>query len=284
MRYDTTILYLEQIPFLEFRDANRVRLKRDFTFPGGELHIEIPELYGDEVLITTRLESSGEVMKLLLTVDALERQGVKDISLFAPYMPYARQDRVAVPGEPLSISVMANLINGCNFESVFVLDPHSSVTPALIHRMQKLDTRSFIEGVVGKVGGLPVLVAPDAGADSRVAKLALSLGLPHVVATKVRDSLTGEVKTGPLLGDVQGLDVLVVDDICDGGATFVGLADVLWKAGAHKMYLAVSHGIFSKGIQPLREAGYSRIFTTDSRTQRWDAEVLPCPTTLEDLS
>ena len=108
------------------------------------------------------------------------------------------------------------------------------------------------------------LVSPDKGAFSKVKALATTLGgIPFIKADKVRDPETGDLSGFSYEGSVQGLDLLIVDDICDGGGTFVGLAKILKEGGAKSISLYVSHGIFSKGLKVL-DGAIDAVYTTDS--------------------
>ena len=113
-----------------------------FTFNGGEPHIKLQLAKtidpAEEVLIVQRIHNSDNLMLMLLATDALRRGGYKKISAFLPYFPAARQDRVMVSGEPLSLIVYAQLINAQQYERVIVFDPHSEVTTALLNNVQVL--------------------------------------------------------------------------------------------------------------------------------------------------
>lgn len=238
-----------------------------FTFKGGEPHIKINSDLStvDEVTISHRIRSFNDLGLFLFAVDALRRMGVGTIKAILPYFPAARQDRLMVDGESFSLKVYADLINGCNLKEVTVYDAHSDVTPALITNCRALSNHSFIQKVMEHLDKDVVLISPDGGALKKIYKLALVLQDYEVVeCSKSRD-----VKTGKLSGfkvyvdDLKGKDLLIVDDICDGGGTFLGLAKELKRKNAGKIYLAVSHGIFSKGIENLTEY-FDHIYTTDS--------------------
>jgi ribose-phosphate pyrophosphokinase len=239
---------------------------QNFTFSGGEPHIKIDPNFDvtQTVTITHRLNSFNDLGLLCIAVDALRRMDVKNMDLFIPYFPAARQDRVMIKGEPLSVKVYADIINGMQFEKVFVFDAHSEVTPALVNNCEVITNHTFIQAVVKAIGNDVKLISPDGGALKKIYKVSEFLGGVEVVeCSKSRD-----VKTGRLSGfkvyndDLQGEDCLIVDDICDGGGTFVGLADELKNKNAGKLYLAVSHGIFSKGFAVLD--CFEKIFTTNS--------------------
>lgn len=251
--------------FAPFQNQDEIKFQ-SFTFSGGEPHIKIiPDFDTNrKVTITHRLNSFNDLGLLCITVDALRRMDVKIIDLFIPYFPAARQDRVMIPGEPLSVKVYTDIINAMQLNKVFVFDAHSEVTPALLNNCTVIPNYSFIKDVLNRIGENVKLISPDGGALKKIYKVSEFLGGVEVVeCSKSRD-----VKTGKLSGfkvyndDLQGIDCLIVDDICDGGGTFVGLAEELKKKNAGKLYLAVSHGIFNKGFEVLD--CFDKIFTTNS--------------------
>jgi len=247
--------------------TNQEEIKfQSFTFSGGEPHIKInPDFDRNEkVIITHRLNSFNDLGLLCITVDALRRMDVKVIDLFIPYFPAARQDRVMIKGESLSVKVYADIINTLQLNKVFVFDAHSEVTSALVNNCEVIPNHTFIQQVLNVIGENVKLISPDGGALKKIYKVSEFLGGVDVVeCSKSRD-----VKTGKLSGfkvyedDLNGMDCLIVDDICDGGGTFVGLAEELKKKNAGKLYLAVSHGIFNKGFEVLD--CFDKIFTTNS--------------------
>jgi ribose-phosphate pyrophosphokinase len=169
-----------------------------------------------------------------------------------------------IPGEPLSVKVYADILNAMQLNKVTVFDAHSEVTPALVNNCEVIPNHKFIAQVLKTTGNNVKLISPDGGALKKIYKVSEFLGGIDVVeCSKSRD-----VKTGKLSGfkvyndDLQGTDCLIVDDICDGGGTFIGLAEELKKKNAGKLFLAVSHGIFNKGFEDLK--CFDGIFTTDS--------------------
>ena len=240
-----------------------------FSFPSGcEPHIKIVEknwmVANNEVIITTRIKSSEDLMVLLLATDALKRLGFTYIKLFMPYLPFARQDRVMVGGEPLSIKVIANIINSQEYTKVAVYDAHSEVSLALLNNCDPVNNHIFIKQVLDKKEDY-YIVSPDAGAYKKIFKAAQFVGYTNdiVLCNKIRDVKTGQILNMTCdVNDLGGKDVYIIDDICDGGGTFIGLADKLKENNAGKVNLIVSHGIFSKGIEVLHNIDH--IYTTDS--------------------
>lgn len=240
-----------------------------FSFPSGcEPHIKIVEknwmVGNNEVIITTRIKSSEDLMILLLATDALKRLGFTYIKLFIPYLPFARQDRVMVGGEPLSIKVLANIINSQEYTKVAIYDVHSEVSLALINNCDPVSNHNFVKQILSKKEDY-YIVSPDAGAYKKIFKAAQFVGYTDtiVLCNKIRDVKTGQILNMTCdVNDLQGKDVYIIDDICDGGGTFIGLADKLKENNAGKVNLIVSHGIFSKGVEALHNIDH--IYTTNS--------------------
>lgn len=237
-----------------------------FVFNGGEPHIRIQAFdVSQEIHVTHRINSFNDLGLLCVTVDALRRMKVKHIHGILPYFPGARQDRVMTDGESLTVKVYADIINRLDLSSLTIVDPHSDVTPALLDRCEVVSNVPFIKRILTQLPDDFVLISPDAGAAKKIHKLAQALGISKVLeCSKKRDVVTGAL-TGfsvPVdsLGDVP---CLIVDDICDGGGTFMGLGTELKRKNSGDLYLAVSHGIFSKGLDALGEM-FTKIYTTDS--------------------
>jgi len=267
------ILNLDQ-NFRPFSDKKEIEFQ-SFIFSGGEPHIKIKSDFdvSETVTITHRINSFNDFGLLLLAVDALKRMDVKLINVFIPYFPAARQDRVMISGEPLSVKVYADILNSLKLNKITVFDAHSEVTSALLDNCEVIPNHEFIAQVLKKIGNEVKLISPDGGALKKIYKVSEYLGGIDVVeCSKSRD-----VKTGKLSGfkvyddDLQGMDCLIVDDICDGGGTFIGLAEELKKKNAGKLFLAVSHGIFNKGFESMK--AFEKIFTTDS-FREFDEEIV----------
>lgn len=263
---------------INLKTHNQVSFK-SWKFPGGEWGVRIldPIIY-HEVNIIQRINSSDNFFELAIAVDALRRVGVKKINLTLPYVPYARQDRVMTVGESLSIKVFADLLNSLNFDSVNILDPHSSVTPALINNVVVNNNHELVDWSIktwlntnltsskGQTKNF-MLVAPDAGASKKIEEVAKYIGYERLIITgkKNRELSTGKITHTSI--DMENLSwepaCFIVDDICDGGRTFIELAKVLRQKGASEVYLIVTHGIFSAGFEELGQH-LDGIYTTNS--------------------
>lgn len=208
-------------------------------------------------LVRWQFESEAEVMHLAQLAELLDALLVRK-RLEIGYLPYARQDKDVANDATFALRVFAPILNAMHWELVTLYDPHSSVAEELIARSR---TVYFDQEALScmRDTGSDFLCFPDAGALAKYEPLFLNT--PHVSAEKVRDQATGRVVTGTIRGDVSGARVLIVDDICDGGATFVGLAAKLRAAGAKDVLLFVSHGLFTRGVKALTDAEISRVFT-----------------------
>lgn len=226
------------------------------TFNGGEVQVRLEEDESDIVpymaAITANINSSGMLMAVLLTTDAIRRRyGNIKIKLICPYLPYARQDRVCYPGEALSIRVLTDLINSQNYDSVEIWDVHSDVSLALLDRYEHVPASAFMHAIdTSNV----VMVAPDHGAIKRATLCAKAANVPLVLADKVRDpndgKITGTTVASEHIGDK---DFLMIDDIADGGRTFIELAKVLRPLTNGKVMLYVTHGIFSQDFYVFKD-------------------------------
>ncbi|WP_103068216.1 ribose-phosphate diphosphokinase [Aquimarina sediminis] len=250
-----------------------------FTFNGGEPHIKIIDSdIGNEITITHRINSFNDFGLLLIATDALRRMGIKIINVFIPYFPAARQDRVMVSGESLSVKVYADILNAQGYNQITIFDPHSEVTPALLDNVKVIYNYDFVKECLETIDEEVLLISPDGGALKKIYKVSEYLGGVEVIeCSKKRD-----VKTGELSGfrvyeeDLKEKHCVIVDDICDGGGTFLGLAQALKDKNAGKLSLVVSHGIFSKGVEVLSEC-FDTVFTTNSFRDVKEENVVQIP-------
>ena len=259
-----------------FESNELVELKK---FAGGECHVKFLTEFveGDKIRINTRLNSSDDVMNLCLAVDALRNMQINYIEVFIPYIPYARQDRVMVPGEALSVKVFAKIINSLNLNRVIVFDAHSDVSVALLNNCQSITNHEMVKFFLKQLNLVDfVLVSPDLGAYKKVDKLAQKIGYQGNIATgiKVRDLSTGQIiKSDVNSDDLNGKACIVIDDICDGGRTFIELATALKAKNGGDLFFIASHGIFShNAIERLKDAGYKNVCSSNSINNKEENE------------
>lgn len=214
---------------------------------------------------------NDDIMALAFTVDALKHQyPLATLHLDMPYVPYARQDRVCSPGEAHQLKVTAKMINGMGFATVTSVDPHSSVAEAVYDRFHVVDQISIFQNL--KLNWSDTyIVAPDQGATKKCEAFAKAVHAAGVITcSKVREMSTGRILGLRLLDEVDhGMNLFVLDDLCDGGRTFIEVAKALRmrcrnnQGQIGKLELAVTHGLFTKGVGVVKDF-YDEIYTTDS--------------------
>ena len=246
---------------------------QQWKFPGGEVGVLMPRcpIVGVSYEITWNYSGDHEMMTVAQMVDVIrrsDRPANSKIRLCLPYMPYARQDRVCTPGESHALKVFTNWMNSLKFDMVEVVDPHSYVTEALVDNLHTVPQEAVFGDFLRCRGAVyDVLIAPDAGAAKKTqacasVHYAMTSVMPQIrVANKVR-------KEGRV---VVSLDVGGIDDICDGGATFISLAECF--NGHHPVEpecldLFVTHGIFSNESNlKMMSRVYSGIYTHNLMNQ-----------------
>jgi ribose-phosphate pyrophosphokinase len=216
-----------------------------------------------EVVIKWTFSHEGEFMQLaqLKHLLGLKSHYGPHIRLILTYLPYGRQDKEITNESTFALRTFAVLLNKLNFDAVIIHDPHSEVALELIKNSHAYYPKEKLNEVI-KETGTNLLCYPDKGALRKYSEQ-YEFYQAYIYGEKVRDQLTGNITSYKVVGDCAGKNVLIVDDICDGGATFKLLAKDLLAAGAKSVSLFATHGIFSKGVRTLFDSGISRIFTED---------------------
>lgn len=251
-----------------------------WKFPGGEIHFKLSSkvitLMGavsgqSTVYIQTRLNTSDDIILLCLAVDTIKKNWrKKTISVYIPYMPYAQADMDFGPGESFSLSTITTILKALPIDEYVLYDPHSTVSAALLMKentnIVSKDNSHFIDSVLEEIDNTITIISPDAGAFKKIFKLCEKIGFegPIEGANKYRDITNGEIQIRLSNNDFKGSDVLIIDDICVGGRTFIELAKLLQNRNAGNIYLAISHGVFSNGFDELSKY-FKGVFTTNSR-------------------
>jgi ribose-phosphate pyrophosphokinase len=240
------------------------------------------------VQIKSRLNNAEDLLMIICATKALRNLKVKEIHLYVPYIMGLRSDRLFQEGGNRYVKdIIAPLLNAQNFESVTCIDPHSDVAENCINKLEKISNLELVEFALSQISSSNgklfnytssdvILVSPDAGASKKIYKLAEQIGYKGDVITCSKDrdengKLT-KIKVPGLGGDQYGKDLIIIDDICDGGATFINIVKALKSQGVltenttSKIYLIVTHGIFSKGFGELQQY-FDAIYTTNSYKQ-----------------
>jgi ribose-phosphate pyrophosphokinase len=260
------------------------------SFPDGQQTIDLEAGYNYDkanIVIQSRMTSFRDVELIICANQALKNIGVKNVGLFVPYFIGARSDRKFQEGGSNYLKqVICPIINSQNFFAVTVLDPHSDVLEACLNNFVKIDNIPLVKYALTNIDNKNnareriCLVSPDAGAYKKIFDVAQHFRIENIVtATKIREISTGkilgtEVPNLPvrLNSDGEDFKYVIIDDICDGGRTFIELAKVIKKERiSAKIYLVVTHGIFSAGLKELNKY-FDGIFTTNSYCSKNDNE------------
>lgn len=230
-----------------------------FAFPGGEQHLKGTPAEGErQRFAVVRGADANDYIIAALWAQKLRDLG-EAVTIFVPYLPAARSDHDV----PSGAVAYAALINAIGADHVVVFDPHSPVMPSLIENVIVVGSAELVRMAVAGAGTpYSGVIAPDKGAHARAAAAGAALGVPVYTAGKTRNQETGALDGFYCEPLPEGGRYLVVDDICDGGGTFRGLASVLGLP-KEQLGLYVSHGVFSGKADQLGES-FGQIITTDS--------------------
>jgi len=247
------------------------------SFPDGESRVKINEnIRGRDVFIVqpTCPPTNHNLMELLILIDAARRASAYRITAVMPYFGYARQDRKDQPRVPITAKLVANLLVAAGTHRVLTLDLHAQqiqgffdipvdhlyAAPVLIRyiRQKKLDNL--------------VIVSPDVGGLKLASAYAEALGATLAIVGKRRTSPT-ETEALHVIGDVEGKNVLMVDDLTETAGTLTSAAALLKKQGAREIYAGVSHAVFTDiAHERLRKSTILELITTDSTPVRLHPE------------
>lgn len=249
-------------------------------FPAGEPYAKFTPDWtfndGAPTLVTGSIRCAVDFLTFCETVRAVKLHTDRVIA-FIPYFPAARQDRVTqFPTMNLSVGLYADIVNSLGLDRVFLLDPHSPVTPALVNNVRLIDVADLCVNACSLdmseylyAYGYAGVIAPDAGAEKRAYEVAshYQMRVPAYTAGKHRDVSTGRLTGFSFDAELEPGRYLLVDDICDGGGTFAGLLSKIHEKygdpALHKFDLWVTHGVFS-GNAKKNLKGFDRVITTDS--------------------
>jgi ribose-phosphate pyrophosphokinase len=223
----------------------------------------------NDILTTTHgidilwdFDTESELFHLCQLVDLLKSVDTWSgfLSLHIPYLPYGRQDKEISNESTSALRTFAKIINSLGFDYVSTKDAHSSIAKELIDNLDDIFPMPEIKSVLDKIES-PVIAYPDHGAYLRYSLELKEFDKDSIIGTKKRNQLTGYIEKYDIEGDCEGKNIVIIDDICDGGMTFRLLTKDLLKNGAKSVILYVTHGIFSRGLEVLKDDGIDRIFT-----------------------
>lgn len=238
-------------------------------FADGEILVEINEsVRGKHVYIiqSTSAPVTENLMEVLICVDALKRSSAAEITAVIPYFGYARQDRKAKARQPITAKLVADLLQTTGVDRVVTVDLHAA------------QIQGFFDIPVDDMTALPLLsnyfkdkniedvtvVSPDHGGANRARKLANALDVPLAIIDKRRPRPNVAEVTG-IIGEVEGRNCIMIDDMIDTGGTIAAGAQALMDKGAKSVYIACTHPVFSgPACERLQNSVAKEIVVTDT--------------------
>ncbi len=239
-------------------------------FADMEIFVEIEEnVRGEDVFVlqSTSFPTNDHLMELLILIDALRRSSAKRITAVVPYFGYARQDRKPGPRTPISAKLVANMITQAGADRVLTVDLHA------------LQIQGFFDIPTDNLFAAPTMVkdikenfdlskvmvvSPDVGGVVRARDLAKRINAPLAIVDKRRER-AGESEVMSVIGDVEGYECIMVDDIVDSGGTLCNASDALLARGASEVSAYITHGVLSGGaVARVTSSSLKNLVITDS--------------------
>lgn len=239
-------------------------------FSNGECSVWVREKITNGsaiVLQSFSLPPDEHIIEFCLIVDALRRSGIQKIIAVIPWMGYSKQDKVFRSGEPLSVKVIAKIIQAVKIDHLITLDLHNpSIIGFFDCPVSHLSAQSlFIDYFQKNLHSQTIVVAPDAGSIKISTKFAQKLRLPVAYIDKERNLATGKVNIHGISGKVKNKNIIIVDDMISTGSTLLETADYLQKIGVHKIFVAITHHLFVPGVtEKLIKSSITKLLITDT--------------------
>ncbi|MFN8930239.1 MAG: ribose-phosphate pyrophosphokinase [Alphaproteobacteria bacterium] len=240
-------------------------------FSDLEIFVEIQEnVRGEDVFMlqSTSYPANDHIMELLITLDALKRASARRVTAVIPYFGYARQDRKPGPRTPITAKLVANLITEAGADRVLTVDLHAGQIQGffdipLDHLYARPVIVADIKAHYPNLNNL-IIVSPDVGGVVRARSLAARLGVELAIVDKRRDRVNHS-EVVHIIGEVEGRDCILFDDIVDTAGTLCNAAEALLQQGAQSVAAYVTHGVLSgPAVERVRQSVLTSLVVTDS--------------------
>ena len=240
------------------------------TFADGELWVKYEEnIRGQDVfIIQSTNEPADNLIELFLLLDAAVRASAQRVTAVIPYFGYGRQDRKDQPRVPISSRVMVDIITTTGADRIISMDLHSTQIQGFASiPFDHLYSRMVLMDTLRKLDFNPdncTVLAPDVGSAAMGQSYARSLGV-HFALIDKRRYAPNKAEVSHLIGDLEGKDVLIIDDMIDTAGTTVSAAQAAMDKGAKSVTAAATHGVLSDpAIDRLKEAPIKKLIITDT--------------------
>lgn len=237
-------------------------------FADGEFSVSYEEsIRGRQVfLIQSTFPNSDNLMELLLMIDAAKRASAKSIIAVIPYFGWARQDRKDKPRVSIGAKLIANMLSTAGISRLITMDLHADQIQGFfdVPVDHLYASGVFVDYMKTFNQDNLVIATPDVGGTKRASAYAKFLGCPMVICYKIRKK-ANEISDMQIIGDVAGMDVLLIDDIVDTAGTMTKAADLMIKNGANSVRAIASHAVMSDpASKRVDESSLTEIIFTDS--------------------
>ncbi len=250
---------------------------RTARFSDGELFAEIKEnVRGVDVYViqSTCTPVNDNLMELLIMVDALKRASAGSITAVIPYYGYARQDRKSAPRTPITAKLVADLLSASGVNRVVAMDLHAAQIQGFFNMPfdHLFAMPVFLDHLKPRFPEPPVFVSPDAGGTERTRAYAKRMKADLAIIDKRREKANvSEVMHG--IGDVEGRDCVILDDMIDTAGTLTNAARALREKGANRIFASATHAVLSgPAIERIRDSELEEVIITDSIPLTEEAE------------
>ncbi len=240
-------------------------------FPDGEHYLRITDgegIRGRGVLIVNTMypRQNDSLLETLMLIDAVKRLNPHRILLLVTYLAYARQDKVFLTGEPVTGRIVLDSIYRLGIDYLLVVDIHSGkLLEPYNDRAENVLVSDILAGEALKNAKDPLILAPDKGALHRAKYAAERHGLEYDYLVKHRDRVTGEIYIEPKEVDVNGRDVIIVDDIISTGGTIASATRNMLRLGARRVFVAATHSLLvGNALEKIKSSGAEMIITADT--------------------
>ena len=239
-------------------------------FADNEIFVEMKEnVRGEDVFViqSTSYPANDNLMELLIIIDTLRRASAKRITAVLPYYGYARQDRKPGPRTPITSKLVANMIDKAGANRVLTMDLHAGQIQGFfdIPTDNLFAAPVLVEDIKSKLTkDTPIIISPDVGGVVRARIIAKRIGADLAIVDKRREK-AGESEVMNIIGDVEGRECFMIDDIVDSAGTLCNASDALIKQGATKVYSYVTHGVLSgKAVERVNNSSLTKLLITDT--------------------
>ncbi|MFA8300083.1 MAG: ribose-phosphate pyrophosphokinase [Hyphomicrobiales bacterium] len=246
------------------------------NFSDGEFQPSFEEnLRGRDVFIVqSTFAPADNLLELLMMIDAARRASAKSIVAVIPYFGLARQDRKDKPRVSIGAKLKANLLTAAGVNRIVTIDLHADQLQGFFDvPVDHLYASSIFVPYLQSLSGLNLTMAsPDTGGTRRAAAYAKHLGTDFVICYKQR-SKPNEIAKMSVIGNVEGRDIVLIDDIIDTAGTITKAAEIMMENGASSVRAICTHPVFSgKAIERLENSPFTEIITTDTIPMRQECD------------